>query len=244
MLQNLPHVQVQLYLSVSPVHPFPVYWALTLCQILHEAPAAEIFVGTIKLQSLSLIYPDWAVEYTDENVDDVIFGLRSNPNFSSYLSASVGAINRAFALIEKNQLSGIAVKKIDFDTVKNQGSESFITLDDDIYKVNKVLKNGINVHYETVANQLIKVSLINSSDEIEVIYYKKIERINHLTGSNFEISLGGIEEFIPYFVKSELLGIENTEGEKSQKIFYDMLNKFGDDTDGGSHFETVYSFIQ
>ena len=61
-------------------------------------------LGTIKLQSLSLIYPDWSVEYTGDTIDDVIFGLKSNPNFSSYLSASVGAINRAFALIEKNQL--------------------------------------------------------------------------------------------------------------------------------------------
>ena len=42
-------------------------------------------------------------------------------------------------------------------------------------------------------------------------------------------------------MKSELLGIENAEGEKSRKFFEDMLKKFEDDTDGGSHFETVYS---
>lgn len=198
-------------------------------------------LGNVKLQSLSLIYPDWSVEYTDDTVGDVIFGLKSNPNFSSFLSASVGAINRAFALIEKRLLSGTNIKKIDFNKVKNQSGASFITLDDDIYKVKNLMINGIDSHYEVITDELIKVSLINSGDEIEVIYYKKIKRINHLTGSGYEISLGGIEEFIPYFVKSELLGIENTEGEKSRKIFEDMLKKFEDDTGGGSHFDTVYS---
>ena len=61
--------------------------------------------------------------------------------------------------------------------MKNQGGASFITLDDDIYKIKKLTKNGIEIGYEVASDKLIKVSLINSSDEIEVIYHKKIERI-------------------------------------------------------------------
>lgn len=196
-------------------------------------------LGQIKLQALSLIYPDWSVEYDDDSVENVIFGLRSNSNFSSYLSASVGAINRAFRLIEKRFLSGKGIKNISSEERENYFGGTVFLLDDDIYKVSSVIINGKEQDYELITEKLMKVKAINSSCEIQVIYFKKINNITHETGSDYDIDLGGIEEFIPYFIKSEILGIDNEEGKKALDYFESMLDEFANDDSG--QINTVYS---
>ena len=60
-------------------------------------------LGEIKIQALELIFPSAELEYDAENLNEVLFNLRANPSFSSYLSASVGAINRALSVIEARQ---------------------------------------------------------------------------------------------------------------------------------------------
>lgn len=198
-------------------------------------------LGNIKIQSLSLIYPDWSVEYDEGNLDDVIFGLKSNPNFSSYLSASVGAINRAFSIIEESFLSPKGIKTIPSTNIQNRFGGTVFSLDDDIFKVCTVLINGTEVDFELITKKLIKVALINSSDSVEVIYLQKINRINHETGSGYEVDLGGIEEFIPYFVKSELSGQDSEEGKNALKIFEDILDKYSGIFESEGFVKTVYS---
>ena len=199
-------------------------------------------LGNIKLQALSLISPDLSVECDDEKLSDALYALRLNSNCASYLVASVGAINRAFAQIEGRLLSGIGI--ISFDLSKENIKNGVITLDDtdEILKINQVKIGGVSMSFDVIGNFQIKVDYTLNSGRCEITYFKKIKRINLLTGASYEVDLGSIEEFIPYYIKYELLCSENPdEAENAREVFENALNNY-EKIGGNSTFaDSVYS---
>ena len=199
-------------------------------------------LGQIKLQSLSLISPELAVECDEDNVSDAIYAMRVNSNASSYLIASVGAINRAFAQIECRLLSGIQARK--FDLSKSNFSDGVISIDffDEILKINQVKINGKTVDFNILGDGKISVDRHLISGECQIIYHKKIKRINLATGNDYEVSLGGIEEYIPHYVRWELLCSDGGEEcEKSRDVFEKALDFYAGAVTDGTLSETVYS---
>ena len=67
-------------------------------------------IGEIKIQSLMLIFPSLDFEYDPESLSEAVSRLKANGLYTSYISASVGAINRALAVIEGEM--GYAPSKI------------------------------------------------------------------------------------------------------------------------------------
>ena len=57
-------------------------------------------IGEIKIQALVLIFPSADLEYEEESINEAVFALKQSPSYGSYISASVGSINRALAVIE------------------------------------------------------------------------------------------------------------------------------------------------
>ncbi len=197
-------------------------------------------LGDIKLQALSLIYPDLSVEYDEGCLGDKVYELKSSPNCASYLIGSVGAINRAFALIEGRLLSGTGAVTLNLTGENVKSGVIFIDSYDDILKINQVKINGSPVAYQAMERK-IKVDSA-SLGKCEITYFKKIKRINHLSGSDYEISLNGIEEFLPYYIKWELLCSENQEEAlNARSVFEKALTDYESALSSGTLSETVYS---
>ena len=71
-------------------------------------------IGEIKIEALALIFPSAELEYDSDTLTDTLFALKENPSYAPYLTASVGAINRALAVIFSRL--GIETEKITHTT--------------------------------------------------------------------------------------------------------------------------------
>ncbi len=71
-------------------------------------------LGEIKIQALCLIFPSAELEYDENDLNEVVFVLKAHPSYGPYISASVGAINRALAVIEGQTLQ--KYKRISYST--------------------------------------------------------------------------------------------------------------------------------
>ena len=199
-------------------------------------------LGNIKLQALSLISPDLGVECDEDKLSDALYALRLNPSCGSYLIASVGAINRAFAQIECRLLSGLGFISFDLSTENFKNSTISLENFEDILKISQVKINGVSVSFNAMDTGKISVDYHGCYGRCEITYFKKIKRINLLTGALYDVDLGGIEEVIPYYVKYELLCSESPEeAEKAMDVFENTLKTYENAVSSGGYVESVYS---
>jgi len=201
-------------------------------------------LGEIKLQSLMLIFPDEVLEYNEENIEELIYNLRSSGTYGSYLSATVGAINRAFSSIEQKMLSGKDLLSLDITSGTRQGE--YISFDlsthREILAVSEVYDNGVPMEFNMLTDSILNVKCAKFSGALSLVYYKRLKRINHTTSNNFEIEPRGIADAIPYFVKSDLLLGENAdEAVTSRNIYEGMLDEYAAKSGNDGCFHTVYS---
>ena len=188
-------------------------------------------LGEIKLQALSLMYPDESVKYddtTEEGVDNAVYELKQNHNFGGLLEASVGAINRAFSQIEAKGLSVIkCVDKAYSICQKTRDGRVVIEADKDFLKLDKLLCHKAGKTYacgaEVVGNK-IYTGLVG--EVYTLVYYTKIPRVTRSTRDSLEIDVNlGVAEAIPYFVVAELMGSEDAQRAKeSRELFYKALD--------------------
>ena len=201
-------------------------------------------LGEIKLQALMLIFPDIALEYREENTEELIYNLRSSGAYGSYLSSSVGAINRAFSSIEQKRLSGKACLALNIKDGVRQGE--YISFDlspySEILCVSEIYLEGISVDFNTVADSVISVKCNKQTGALQLVYYRRLTRINHTTSNNYEIALGSIAEAIPYLVKADLLSGENdSEATAARSIYEGMMEEYASKNAEATCFQTVYS---
>ena len=205
-------------------------------------------LGEIKIQSLMLIFPSEALEYGKNSVAEVIFNLKSSPSYAQYLSASVGAINRAFSIIESEGLSGFDVITLKNVKSKREGGYTVFDLSEhtEISSVRGVYFNTcrdkISVDFYTTGSLLYVRGNING-DKITLEYLKKIEKITHASDDNREIVFDfGIEEQIPYFVKADLILAENQEeSDRARSLFENAVAKLINRRECHVNTQTAYS---
>lgn len=201
-------------------------------------------LGEIKLQALMLIFPNDVLEYNEENIEELIYNLRSSGTYGSYLSNSVGAINRAFSSIEQKMLSGKACICLDAKNSIRQGEYISIDLSkyEEILAISEVYLDGASVEFNMLTDSILNVKSTRQYGDIQLIYYKRLKRINHATSNNYEIELGNIADAIPYFVKSDLLlGESPEEGAASRSVYENMLNEYIARSGDRTCLQTVYS---
>ena len=78
-------------------------------------------LGEIKIQSLMLIFPSAELEYDESDLNEVVFVLKAHPSYASYISGSVGAINRALGIIEAQTQKPL--KRISYQTSNDSEME-------------------------------------------------------------------------------------------------------------------------
>ncbi len=196
-------------------------------------------LGELKIQALMLIYPMMSLEYDGQDYEEIIYRLKSNHTYSSYVASSVGAINRAFTFIEEKLLTPVCVATA---CGEKQGRYVLLDLRDnkEILSVKALYVNNEATYYESISRRLIR-AYASERDEIKVAYYKRLARIDHLTSNNTEIDLGGIEEIIPYFIKADLLMGEDRDGSLSaRERFFEMIDEFASKSEN-AYPVTVYS---
>ena len=100
-------------------------------------------LGEIKIQALSIVYPHLVVRYDDGDEDEInnaVYELKSNPNLEGALESSIGSINRALAHIESMGLGGTRCVDIAASTLKRSaGGQAIIAPEGDFYSVERVL---------------------------------------------------------------------------------------------------------
>ena len=187
-------------------------------------------LGEIKIQALSLIYPDESVKYddtTEQGVENAVYELKQNHNFSGLLEASVGAINRAFSQIEAKELSVIkCVDKAYSLCQRARDGRVVIEADNDFLKIDKLLCHKAGKTYACgfeVFGSKIYTSFVG--DVYTLVYYTKIPRVTRTTKDSLKIDLPwGVHEAIPYFVMAELIGSEDIQRSQAGKEeFYKIL---------------------
>ena len=196
-------------------------------------------IGEIKLQAMSLIFPSAQLEYSSDNIADGIFRLKSNPSYGPYLSASVGAINRAFSVIEARRLTELQETELEKSMGEENGDFLCFTLDDSVFSVFQVTSDEMEIDFRHRFNKLY-VRRRSARGKLKVSYFTKIKRLTKESDDCEEILLNdAIAEQIPYFVKADLLLCESPEESKaSRELFYSVLDSLTTDV---SLRKTVYS---
>lgn len=206
-------------------------------------------LGTIKLESLYLCFPNPQL-YVDTDDDslltDTLSNLKDDPNYSDYLNAMVGAINRCLSVFE---IKGVIPKKRVSVPFYASGvtDGSFVirmqSLAPDVHRVDSVItypKGDLPNHIEfaDVGDNEIRVEPISEGACYTVRYEPVSKRISHATPESHEIDLPDrLCELIPYFVKGDILRVDDPdEAKDALTLFYGLLE---DITEG----ERLYSNI-
>lgn len=196
-------------------------------------------IGEIKLQAMALIFPSAQLEYSSDKIADAVFRLKSNPNYSAHLSASIGAINRALSIIEARRLTELEEIELDKSQGKESGDLLCFELNDNVFSICQVISGGIEIDFRHRFDKLY-VRRGSVRGGLKVSYFSKIKRLTGESDDNEELLLREeIAEQIPYFVKADLLLCESPEESRvSRELFYSILDSLTTDC---SLRKTVFS---
>lgn len=190
-----------------------------------------MLLGEIKIQALSLMYPDMCARYDDSTMSEVenaVYELKADHNFSGLLEAAVGSINRAFSVIEERGLSGVkCADKCLSACERTKDGRVIITPTEDFLALERLLCHKGDKTYACFAESFgNKIHTSTVGEVYTIVYREKIPRVKRVTSDSYEVELeNGLCEAIPYFVASELFGREDAEAAQSlRESFYKVLD--------------------
>lgn len=184
-------------------------------------------IGEIKKEALMLMYPDALLRLDttdDKSLEEGIRELKSNPSYEGLLESSVGAINRAIAVIEARGLSMTKCHDIASSLCDRRGDgQLVIKTMDDLLSVEMLLchvdEKTYACPYRVVGNTLVTGY---RRGVFTVIYKSKVPRITPITKESHNLMLAQeLCELIPYFVKAELFTQENEEEARRCRELFD-----------------------
>ena len=210
-------------------------------------------LGELKLEALMMITP---LAELDADADgstalaDRIRELRENSNYSDYIVAMPGAFNRCFTSLESKGLVPLKTRKVDTGELTRRGT----SLCFDTSKIKDLCKI-VGVYYYSDYTSPCRCDYSHLGSEIlirdfkdgtfVIEYMPRIERITNISGDDStEIQLDeDVCALIPYFIKSELLRIENEqEAAVARNIYEQMADEIQDKRTG--HQGTVESVYE
>ena len=195
-------------------------------------------LGNIKLESLYLCFPNpsLCVDTDDDALlTEALSCLKDDPNYSDYLNAMIGAINRCLSVFE---IKGVIPKKrisVPFDASRVVNGSFVINIGDlapDCKKVDCVItypKGDLPSHIEFAdsGDGEIFVEPLSEGACYTVRYEPLTERISPSTAESHELELPNrLAELIPYFVKGDILRVDEPEEAKdAHTLFYGLLDE-------------------
>lgn len=193
-------------------------------------------LGEIKLETLYLCFatPELSIDTEDATVfSDTLNALKSDSNYSDYLNASVGAINRALSYFELKGMVPVKRAEIPFDS--SEVVNGCFTMDlpriipDFCSLVSLSEANSDIVSYVEYAQDgaLIRAFPPTVGNGYTVQYIPTLERITHATSEEYDIPLPRYMcEAIPYFVKGDIMRVDNPEeAERAREEFYSLCRE-------------------
>lgn len=209
-------------------------------------------LGEIKLEALMMIFPGEALNIDLDNLSEALGILKADSNFSDYLAAMPGAINRCFGALENKGV--LPTKQV---TLESGGQTPPLhvrcdlrSLAEDYGILERVAFEGANkTGYTSVCDYMREsadVILLPYYGEGKyiLIYTPRLPRVGLISSESTEILEGrdDIASLIPYFVKSELLYTEHPEDAKlARQLFEEGLHSLVSHKEGHqSKVETVY----
>ena len=198
-------------------------------------------LGNIKLESLYLCFPNPSLCVDTEDdalLTEALSGLKDDPNYSDYLNAMIGAINRCLSVFE---IKGVIPKKrisVPFDASRVVNGSFVINagvLAPDCKRVDSVIiypKGDLPSHIEFAdsGDGEIYVEPISEGGCYTRRYEPLTERISPSTAESHELELPNrLAELIPYFVKGDILRVDEPEEAKdAHTLFYGLLDEIAE----------------
>ncbi len=209
-------------------------------------------LGEIKLEALYLSFPnpELVTDTTDsEALNATLRELRSDPNYSDFLHAAVGAVNRALSALEIRGLTPLLSRELFSVTDRDTGCciLELSTLPK-LFSVEGVfsLRNGAYtpVPFELMGEGKLCLPLSNPGETYLIKYRMRLDRISHLTSEDHELPLPeALASLIPYYVKSDILAADEPyEAERALAAFDSMCQGYPKDT--GASSGQVYSIYE
>ena len=190
-------------------------------------------LGEIKIEALYMCFanPDLVTDYEDtESLVETLYQLKSDPNLSDYLNASVGAVNRCLAYFEIKGLSpigSVTVRHGRFNEENGLLKFKLSELSSNILRVKQIFSvdstgNILPVGYLEEKDGTVLAE--SHGKDFTVEYWEKIPKISHSTADSYEIMLPDcLCRLIPYFVKGDILRVDDPdEARKSARIFKEL----------------------
>lgn len=212
-------------------------------------------LGEIKAEALYLCFatPELCIDTEDsEALCQALGSLKYESDYSDYLNASVGAINRCLAYIELKGLAPERVARIPYDPKDLRDGVAVIKLNSLIEDFDTLVsvteEGGGLISYVEYARTGDEIRLLPpvKGDCYVVTYRPKVKRITHATPEDYDIPLPrSICELIPYFVKGDIMRMDDPEeAEKSAEIFYKLSCEPKDRDDTAiTQVRTVYGMV-
>ena len=206
-------------------------------------------LGKLKAEALymCLANPDITGCFdTDEEITEALYQLKSDPNLSDYLNASVGAINRCFAFLEMKGLSPVRTANV---LPVSDGSVYRLSLTPRIHDLLRI-KSVFAIKGDTISpiRDFIEITgselmLKDNADSYSVSYYSRIPRISAATPESYDVPLDEcLCELIPYFIKGDILRVDDpSEADNAMSFFMEAISRL-DLSYGGAYakVDTVY----
>lgn len=187
-------------------------------------------LGELKIETLMLIFPSITVDVDTENceaLNEALSSLTADPNYCDYLSAMTGAINRCFTNLENKGVLPTESIELARNRFTERGGKLSIELNDVTEGYLEYIayydKNG----YKSRCDFIREGSTILCDDEGNGVYVfvvtPAIPRIKNITGASYVISLPErITSLIPYFVKSELVRVDDDAEANNARALYEQ----------------------
>ena len=188
-------------------------------------------IGEIKSEALRLSFPDPQL-YMDtsdkESVSAAISSLKEDPNYSDFLEASVGSINRALSEIERRGLSPLVSRAV---TSTLDDDTGMIILDVSAFQGEMLFVEGVyeisdgalhSVQFENGGGGKLFLSKGEKNQRCIIKYRTVIQRISSVSSDGDELPLStSLASSVPYFIKGDLLSSEDPSASEQAMALFD-----------------------
>ena len=174
--------------------------------------------GEIKIEALKLMFAVNNADYTDADVDNLDL-MKADRNYSDYLSAMVGSVNRCFAILEERRI--LPVRSM----VLGDGGR-YVLNAEDFFDVERIVYEGNgeydgNCEYFREGDAVI-IKDYDTHGEYRLLYRPSIPRVCAYTPDDTEIPIPDrIACYIPYFIKSELFRMDEPDEATEARRFFE-----------------------
>lgn len=185
-------------------------------------------LGEIKTEAMLLMFPDIDLEVAADaeygkDGSGLLLALASDTNYTAYMKAMPGAINRCFSYLEG--YGAIPQKSVKLTNPKCAGSVLRYEMPKGVFCPERVVycdgDRIIGTEFDTLAGDYLVVD--NRGDgEYILIYTPYVERVSVKTDDMSEVDLpDALCCIIPYFLKSELFVNEDAEEAASARAMFE-----------------------